>query len=98
MAWLYLAAVLLLGLVNVAECSEESLEEVEQEELEGVDTEEESAEVEVEESQDVSSEETLEYESIMSSRDFRVSICAKTLFVTFLIVKQASPETTLTTS
>ena len=46
----------------------------EEEELEGVDTEEESAEVEVEESQDVSSEETLEYESIMSSRDFRVSI------------------------
>ena len=82
MAWLYLAAVLLLGLVNVAECSEESLEEVEQEEqLEGVDTEEESAEVEVEESQDVSSEETLEYESIMSSRDFRVSI--------FLAVKAA---------
>ena len=72
---LYLAAVLLLGLVSVAECSEESLEEVEgEEQLEGGDTEEESAELEEEEAQDVSSEETLEYESIMSSRDFRVSI------------------------
>ena len=75
MALLYLAAVLLLGLVNVAECSEESLEEVEgEEQLEGGDTEEESAELEEEEAQDVSAEETLEYESIMSSRDFRVSI------------------------
>ena len=75
MGLLYLAAVLLLGLVNVAECSEESLEEVDQEEqLEGGDTEEESAELEEEEAQDVSAEETLEYESIMSSRDFRVSI------------------------
>ena len=75
MALLYLAAVLLLGLVSVAECSEESLEEVEgEEQLEGGDTEEESAELEEEEAQDVSSEETLEYESIMSSRDFRVSI------------------------
>ena len=75
MALLYLAAVLLLGLVSVAECSEESLEEVEgEEQLEGGDTEEESAELEEEEAQDVSAEETLEYESIMSSRDFRVSI------------------------
>ena len=75
MGLLYLAAVLLLGLVSVAECSEESLEEVDTEEqLEGGDTEEESAELEEEEAQDVSAEETLEYESIMSSRDFRVSI------------------------
>ena len=75
MALLYLAAVLLLGLVSVAECSEESLEKEEgEEQLEGGDTEEESAELEEEEAQDVSSEETLEYESIMSSRDFRVSI------------------------
>ena len=83
MGLLYLAAVLLLGLVSVAECSEESLEEVEgEEQLEGGDTEEESAELEEEEAQDVSAEETLEYESIMSSRDFRVSIfCYTQLFV-----------------
>ena len=82
MGLLYLAAVLLLGLVSVAECSEESLEEVEgEEQLEGGDTEEESAELEEEEAQDVSAEETLEYESIMSSRDFRVSIF---LYIFFL--------------
>ena len=82
----YLIALLLLNIVNVSKCSEESSEEAA--EVEDVTTYEEESEEEViddddeEDDQDptsVKSTDLEDYESIISSRDFRVSY-SKTLF------------------
>ena len=75
----YLIALLLLNLVNVSKCSDESSEEAA--EVDDVTYEEESEEEVIddddeEDDQDpksVNSTDLEEYESIISSRDFRVS-------------------------
>ena len=82
----YLLSLLLLNLVNVSKCSEESLEEEAENENETYDEESEEDDVVDEDDEDedegvkeedpksIKSPGLNEYESFLSSRDFRVSI------------------------